>query len=104
MEQLRLFIDQLIALGAQEDLISIGREINDLKIAFDDHLLESERLEQIASLEANERGEQREPVDFKEIRLEFSNHYKSIQERRKQQISLKDTLERENLKIGRAHV
>ena len=39
MEQLSLLLAQLKELGVQEDLISIGREINDVKIAFDDYLL-----------------------------------------------------------------
>jgi len=99
MEQLSLFLAQLRELGVQEDLISIGREINDVKIAFDDYLLEAERAQQIAALEANDRGETIELIDFSVIRKAFGEQYKSIQDNRKQQISLKDTLERENIKL-----
>ena len=99
MEQLRLLLEQLIAFESQDDLIAIGREINEVKINFEDHLMEAERVQQIASLDAAEKGEPIESMDFTDIKNEFITRYKAIQEQRKQQISLKDTLERENLKL-----
>lgn len=99
MEQLRLFLDQLIALESQDNLIAIGREINEVKSDFEDHLMEAERIQQIAVLEASEKGELIEIVDFIDIKNDFRTRYKLLQEKRKQQISLKDTLERENLKL-----
>ena len=99
MEQLRLLLEQLIAFESQDDLIAIGREINEVKINFEDHLMEAERVQQIAVLDAAEKGEPIEPIDFTDIKNEFITRYKAIQEQRKQQISLKDTLERENLKL-----
>ena len=99
MEQLRLLLEQLIAFESQDDLIAIGIEINEVKINFDDHLMEAERVQQIAVLDAAEKGEPIEPIDFTDIKNEFITRYKAIQEQRKQQISLKDTLERENLKL-----
>lgn len=99
MEQLRLLLEQLIAFESQDDLIAIGREINEAKINFEDHLIEAERVQQIAMLDAAEKGESIDSIDFTEIKNEFFTRYKAIQEKRKQQISLKDTLERENLKL-----
>ena len=99
MEQLRVLLEQLIAFESQDDLIAIGREINEVKINFEDHLMEAERVQQIAVLDAAEKGEPIEPIDFTDIKNEFITRYKAIQEQRKQQISLKDTLERENLKL-----
>jgi hypothetical protein len=99
MEQLRLLLEQLIAFESQDDLIAIGREINEVKINFEDHLMEAERVQQIAVLDAAEKGEPIESIDFTDIKNEFITRYKTIQEQRKQQISLKDTLERENLKL-----
>ena len=99
MEQLRLLLEQLIAFESQDDLIAIGREINEVKINFEDHLMEAERVQQIAMLDAAEKGESIDAIDFTEIKNEFITRYKAIQEKRKQQISLKDTLERENLKL-----
>ena len=99
MEQLRLLLEQLIAFESQEDLIAIGREINEVKINFEDHLIEAERVQQIAMLDAAEKGESIDSIDFADIKNEFITRYKAIQEKRKQQISLKDTLERENLKL-----
>ena len=55
MEQLRLLLEQLIAFESQEDLIAIGREINQVKIDFEDHLMEAERVQQIAVLDAAEK-------------------------------------------------
>jgi len=99
MEQLRLLLEQLISFESQDDLIAIGREINEVKINFEDHLMEAERVQQIAALDAAEKGEPIESMDFTDIKNEFITRYKAIQEQRKQQISLKDTLERENLKL-----
>jgi hypothetical protein len=99
MEQLRLLLEQLIAFESQDDLIAIGREINEVKINFEDHLMEAERVQQIAVLDAADKGEPIESMDFTDIKNEFITRYKAIQEQRKQQISLKDTLERENLKL-----
>ena len=99
MEQLRLLLEQLNAFESQDDLIAIGREINEVKINFEDHLMEAERVQQIAALDAAEKGEPIESMDFTDIKNEFITRYKTIQEQRKQQISLKDTLERENLKL-----
>ena len=99
MEQLRLLLEQLNAFESQDDLIAIGREINEVKINFEDHLMEAERVQQIAALDAAEKGEPIESIDFTDIKNEFITRYKTIQEQRKQQISLKDTLERENLKL-----
>jgi len=61
--------------------------------------MEAERVQQIAVLDAAEKGESIDSIDFTEIKNEFITRYKAIQEKRKQQISLKDTLERENLKL-----
>ncbi len=99
MEQLILFLEQLKLFSTQEDLISIGREINQVKIDFEDTLLEAERLQQIALLDSKEKGELLEEVDYREIKNTFLSLYKTVQEQRKHQISLKDTLERENLKL-----
>jgi hypothetical protein len=56
-------------------------------------------VQQIAVLDAADKGEPIESMDFTDIKNEFITRYKAIQEQRKQQISLKDTLERENLKL-----
>ncbi|MFM7724304.1 MAG: DUF349 domain-containing protein [Bacteroidota bacterium] len=52
-------------------------------------------------LEARDAGETIEPTDFSEIKSAFIDLYKRLYEQRKQQIVLKEALEKENLKLKR---
>ncbi|MBM3185085.1 MAG: DUF349 domain-containing protein [Bacteroidetes bacterium] len=101
MENLN-FQEQLENLVKSDDLISIGREVNALKVQFEDFILEAERVQQVNQLEAQERGETYEPIDYKSQKESFYNLYKSFQESRKKQIEIKSALENENLKQKRA--
>ena len=101
MENLN-FQEQLDNLVKSDDLISIGREVNALKVQFEDFILEAERVQQVNQLEAQERGETYEPIDYKSQKESFYNLYKSFQESRKKQIEIKSALENENLKQKRA--
>ena len=56
MEQLNTLLDQLQTYALRDDLVPCGKEINDLKISFEDTLLEMERVNQIQMLEAREDG------------------------------------------------
>ena len=44
----RELLEELVALTANEDVFSVAREINELKVRFDDAIIEMERLDQIA--------------------------------------------------------
>jgi hypothetical protein len=99
MEQIDLLLQQLQSYELREDLISAGKEINEIKIQFEDYLIEAERRHQVESIEAKENGEAVEPVDFAALRKPFLELYKALVDKRKQQISLKETLEKENLKL-----
>jgi hypothetical protein len=99
MEQLKELLSQLQVFETREDLIPNGKAINDLKILFEDTLLEEERLQQIAALEARERGESFDSLDFTEVKQAFLGLYKTLHEQRKQQLVLKEALEKENLKL-----
>lgn len=99
MEQIDLLLQQLQSYELREDLISAGKEINEIKIQFEDYLIEAERRYQVESIEAKENGEAVEPVDFAALRKPFLELYKALVDKRKQQISLKETLEKENLKL-----
>jgi hypothetical protein len=101
MEQLNTLLEQLQSYAQREDLIPCGKEINDLKISFEDTLLELERVNQIQILEARDAGETLEPTDFSEIKSAFIDLYKRLHEQRKQQTVLKEALEKENLKLKR---
>ena len=49
------FIEQLKTLVNTEDVLSVGREVNELKARFEDFCIEEERLHQVAVLEAQEK-------------------------------------------------
>ncbi len=101
MENLN-FQEHLENLVKSDDLISIGREVNALKVQFEDFILEAERLQQVNQLEAQERDETYEPIDYKSQKESFFHVYKSFQEARKKQIEIKSALENENLRQKRA--
>lgn len=100
MENLN-FQEQLENLVKSDELITIGREVNALKVQFEDFILEAERVQQVNQLEAQERGEKYEPIDYKIQKEAFYNVYKSFQESRKKQIEIKSALENENLRQKR---
>lgn len=100
MENLN-FQEQLENLVKAEDLIAIGRDVNALKVQFEDFILEAERLQQVKQLEAQERGETFDTIDYKSQKENFYSIYKSFQEARKKQKELKSALENENLKQKR---
>lgn len=97
------FIDQLKTLVEQENVLAVGRDVNELQSKFEDFLLEEGRLRQIAQLEAQERGEtpEEEPaVDA--LKDEFYALYSDFKERRKAIIDEKNATQSENLKKKRA--
>lgn len=100
MENLN-FQEQLENLVKAEDLIAIGRDVNALKVQFEDFILEAERLQQVKQLEAQERGETIDTIDYKSQKENFYSIYKSFQEARKKQKEVKSALENENLKQKR---
>lgn len=48
------FIEQLKALVETEEVLSVSRDVNELKVRFEDYCIEEERLRQVAMLEAQE--------------------------------------------------
>jgi 2-keto-4-pentenoate hydratase/2-oxohepta-3-ene-1,7-dioic acid hydratase in catechol pathway len=92
------FIGELETLVQHEDALSVSREVNELKTRFEDYILEEERKEQVAQLEAQERGETYEPKDFKPLKEAFYDVYNVYKERRKGVIESKNAEESENLR------
>ena len=99
MNSINALIDQLSTLETCEDLIGLGKELSELKQTFEDYLLELERIEQVNSLDARAQGEPYEPKDYTDEKNDFYTRYNILKEKRKGQISLRDTLEKENLKL-----
>jgi hypothetical protein len=92
-------ITQIEALLAQEDLVQLGREAGQIKQLFEDQLIELERIEQVKRLEAQERGEKYEEIDYTEHKEQFFAFYQEFNTKRKGQQQLQQTLEQQNLRL-----
>ena len=90
------FMDELERLTASEDALSVSKEVSALKVRFDDFVLEEERKEQIAHLNATETGEAIVLTDFKSLKEPFINRYNLFLTERKRQEDLKKLQESEN--------
>jgi hypothetical protein len=96
------FVSKLQTLIDQEDLLNLGREAQDLKTRFDDFILEEERKDQVNALNAAESGEVYENLDFSPLKQAFYELYDAFKTKRNQQKTLKEALEKENLKLKRS--
>ena len=96
------FIDQITLLNNAEDLVILGKDAGAIRTDFEDYLLHQEGQSQILKIEAKEKGEVFEALDFQTIKESFYLIYNQFQERRKQQVALKTTLENENLRLKRS--
>ena len=92
------FIQEITLLLQAEDLLNIGKEAQELKVKFDDFILEEERKEQFNQLNAVESGEQYEAKDFTELKDAFYVQYNAFKTKRNEQKTLKEVLEKENLR------
>lgn len=97
-------IETLKELTAQEDLIKVGRDVSELRNAFEDYILEEERKLQVAQLEAADRGEELEIDEqpFKKLRDAFYEIYSDFKEKRKALVAEKQAIEADNLSKKRA--
>lgn len=98
------YIETLKEFTSQENLIKVGREVSELRIAFEDFLLEEARKMQVAQLEAADRGEELEvdELPLRVMRDEFYEIYNAFKEKRKVLIAQKQAVETENLGKKRA--
>jgi len=94
-------IEELKSLVQNEDALSVSREVNELKTRFEDFILEEERKNQVAALEAKEKEEEFEGVDFKPLKDEFYAIFNEYKERRKSLVDARNALETEHLKQKR---
>ena len=81
MEKIAL-LDTLKTLSQQEDVLSVTREVSELRSRFEDVVLEEDRQFQIKQLEAQEKGETVEEQSEDLIRQEFYNLYGEFREKR----------------------
>jgi hypothetical protein len=92
-------IAQIQNLLAQEDLVQLGREAGQIKQLFEDQLIELERIEQVKRLEAQDKSEHYDEVDYTSLKEEFFALYQEFNAQRKAQQQLQQTLEQQNLKL-----
>lgn len=93
------FLDELKTLTANEDTLSVSRDVNELRTRFDDYVLEEERKKQVAVLEAKANGE---TVEYEKeedpIRNEFYEVYTEYKERRTKAVDEKNAQQAECLR------
>jgi len=100
--EIQQLIDDLKTLALQEDVLAVSREINEIKSKFDDQLLEIERRDQVASMEAEVNGEVYEPIDIKPLKEEFYALYNAYRESKTAVLKAKETEETANLSQKKA--
>ena len=100
--EIQQLIDDLKTLALQEDVLAVSREINEIKSKFDDQLLEIERRDQVASMEAEVNGEAYEPIDIKPLKEEFYALYNAYRESKTAVLKAKETEETANLSQKKA--
>lgn len=103
METLNIkLLEELNIISSSEDLIPMGKEINELRQAFEDYILEEERKEQVFMLEQQEKGEEFESDGkIAQLKEEFYSTLDAVKARRKEQLEIKNAEESENLKKKR---
>lgn len=101
MEKIAL-LDTLKTLSQQEDVLSVAREVSELRSRFEDVIIEEDRQFQIKQLEAQERGEtvEEQPEDL--IRQEFYNVYGEFREKRNTSQRERKETEEANLRRKRS--
>lgn len=92
------FLERLKELTAQEDVLAVSGEVNELKSKFQDFLTEEERQRQVAQLE-NEHGEEEEAAHDDSIREEFFALYNSFREKKTAMASAHKIEQESNLRL-----
>lgn len=92
------FLEELKAFTAQENLISINREVNELRTKFEDYVIEEERKLQIAQLDAQDKGEEiPENLELATLKEDFHAELKDFKERRKVVVEARNAEQTANL-------
>src|SRR5690554_2898862 len=95
----RAFIDTLKELTEKENILAVGKEINELRTQFEDYLIEATRQYQIAELEAKDRNETFSQEDWiTPLKEEFYEILSPYKEKRKAIVTAKREEQEENLK------
>lgn len=95
------FVERLKELAASEDVLAVGQEIKELRVKFEDYVLEEERKTQVAKLEAEERGEAFEAPDTDFGKEAFYAIYDVYKTQRKAIVAEQKAIEERNLQQKR---
>lgn len=98
------FLETIKELAASENLLAVGRDVNELRTKFEDYALEAERKIQVAQLEAKDNPEahdlaalESELTALATLKDDFYQIYGDFKEKRKVVIDAKNAVETENL-------
>lgn len=92
------FLERLKELTAQEDVLAVSGEVNELKSKFQDFLTEEERQRQAAQLE-NEHGDEESSTQEDSIREEFFALYNSFRDKKTAVASAHKIEQESNLRL-----
>lgn len=93
-------IDHLASLkllAENPDVFAVARDVQELRQQFEYAFLELERKDQIARLDAAEKGLEYEGEDLRSLKKAFNEEYTAFRDRLKVQTDLKNALENEHL-------
>jgi hypothetical protein len=101
------FIEKLTQLTDNEDILAVGRDVNDLRGKFEDYILEEERKIQVTELESQQENTEASKVSDSEIESrqaelnslkdEFYIIYNTYKEKKKSIIEKQNSIEAKNL-------
>ena len=96
----RDFLKELNELVLVEDILSVNLKINELKSAFQDFIIEEERKQQVAELEAQESGEEIQGNNnLQELKTAFYEIYNTYKEKKTALITAQKLEQEANLRI-----
>ena len=102
MEDLN-FLEELNTLTVNEDVLSVSRDVNELRSKFEDYILEEERKIQVAQMATAENEEAVEPsedskqTEIVQLKEQFYEVYNAYKEKRKAKVEDKKANEASNL-------
>ncbi|MDG1776700.1 MAG: DUF349 domain-containing protein [Crocinitomicaceae bacterium] len=103
------FLEKINELTASENLLAVGRDVNELRTKFEDYLLETERQIQVAQLETQDNPEAHDLTVLKArldelamLKDNFYSIYGAFKEKRKSIIEERNAVESKNLSEKRA--
>lgn len=95
------FVERLKELAAGEDVLAVSQEVNELRVKFEDYVLEEERKIQVAKLEAEERGEAFEAPETDFGKEAFYQIYDVYKTQRKAVVQEQKAIEERNMQQKR---